>query len=166
MERWSIDYDQENSLQDWYKKYQHALKADYKEKVALRKTIDSGQADYQGTEACKTCHNSAFEKWSETRHAKAFDTLFNVEKQFDPSCVKCHVVGFNQAGGYLDEYITPHLQNVGCESCHGPGRKHILSMGKIAMAPKSDFPAKCLNCHQRGHSPNFDYQQYFNKIAH
>ena len=159
-------YDQSNALQGWYQQYQDDLKVEYNEKVALRKTIDSGQAEYQGSQACKTCHVSAYEKWTGSRHGSAFETLSRVEKQFDPSCIKCHVVGYNQSGGYLDEYITPHLQGVGCESCHGPGRDHIKTLGKTAMAPKSDFPDKCMSCHQRGHSPRFDYEVYFKNIAH
>lgn len=160
------DFDKPNQLSDWYQEYQDALKADYQQKVILRKNIDSGQADYKGAETCKTCHQSAYQAWSATKHARAFDTLFAAEKQFDPSCIKCHVVGFNKEGGYLDEYITPHLQGVGCESCHGPGREHIQSVGKVAMTPKTEFPSKCLSCHQRAHSPDFDYQQYWQRIIH
>ncbi|WP_286239450.1 multiheme c-type cytochrome [Neptuniibacter halophilus] len=54
-------------------------------------------------------------------------------------CASCHTTAFNRdyspsSGRYNSHWTEPH---VGCESCHGPGRKHLdWALGKIANAPQ------------------------------
>ena len=48
-------------------------------------------------------------------------------RQYDPECVRCHVVGFEHPTGYENETKTAHLKHVGCESCHGPGSGHAAN---------------------------------------
>ena len=73
----------------------------------------------------RNCHMKQYQVWSESQHAIAYEDLEIVEKAFDPACVKCHVVGFDKPGGFLDINVTGHLMNVQCESCHGAGRGHV-----------------------------------------
>lgn len=84
---------------------------------------------YIGSEACKKCHEAEYAIWSKTPHGHAMDALEKVAtrptlRQYDPECVRCHVVGFEHPTGYENETKTPHLKHVGCESCHGPGSGH------------------------------------------
>jgi hypothetical protein len=91
-----------------------------------------GQATYVGSEKCKTCHEHAYDVWKASRHSHAYDTLVTRAKrpsnrQYDPECIVCHTVGFGYQTGYVNETRTPHLKNVGCESCHGPGSVHVAN---------------------------------------
>jgi hypothetical protein len=83
---------------------------------------------YVGSDKCKSCHEAAYDVWKNSKHAHAYQTLVNAlhpsRRQFDGECVVCHVTGFAYKTGYKDAGNTPHLKDVGCESCHGPGSAH------------------------------------------
>jgi hypothetical protein len=97
----------------------------------LRNPGGPGDPAYVGSKTCKKCHESAYEVWEKTPHSWAYKTLTETEhtrlpnRQFDAECVVCHTVGFGRQGGFTDAARTPHLENVGCESCHGPGSLHV-----------------------------------------
>ncbi|MGL4550569.1 MAG: multiheme c-type cytochrome, partial [Gemmataceae bacterium] len=89
----------------------------------------TGAAEFIGSEACKKCHEAAYDVWKTTGHAHAYDTLVSKAKnpgnrQFDPECIVCHTVGFGFNTGFVDAAKTPKLKDVGCESCHGPASLH------------------------------------------
>jgi hypothetical protein len=87
------------------------------------------KAEYVGSQGCKSCHRTEYEKWEKSGRANAFDTLVKAtrpkNRQYDGECVVCHVVGFGYEKGYADEKTTPLLKYVGCESCHGPCSEHV-----------------------------------------
>lgn len=91
---------------------------------------------YVGSKNCKTCHLKEWKSWETTNMAQTFETLkpgqrsaekaaagLDPEKDYtlDESCVRCHVTGYGQPGGFVDIVSTPELAGVGCETCHGPG---------------------------------------------
>ncbi|GAB4357622.1 MAG: hypothetical protein Kow006_25630 [Gammaproteobacteria bacterium] len=155
-------------LADWYAEFTEALRNDYRERVARRKSQARQPSSYIGEAACAECHQKAFESWKGSRHARAFSTLERENKAFDANCLGCHTVAFNQDGGFVDPEITPDRLNVQCESCHGPGRVHAESEGKQPLPRKAlaeDGPV-CLQCHNRSHSPSFDFATYWPKIFH
>lgn len=154
-------------LADWYARFIRALKADYHQRVAERKRLAKQQSPYVGSESCKSCHAAAYRKWRQSRHARAFSALEQVNKAFDANCLTCHTVAFDEPGGFIDPDLTPDRLNVQCESCHGPGRQHVASGGKTSLAPAigPDGPV-CLRCHTKAHSPSFDFARYWPKIAH
>ncbi|MCK5341772.1 MAG: cytochrome c family protein [Candidatus Heimdallarchaeota archaeon] len=124
--------------------------------------------EYVGNASCKMCHNKAekgeqYTKWTNSVHAKAFETLkseesaqiakdkgIEVEAWKAPECLKCHVTGFGE-GGYEvmgNDFWNPAeddkagakavkrmkgLQAVGCETCHGPGSKYKSKKVKQAI---------------------------------
>jgi hypothetical protein len=83
---------------------------------------------YVGSDKCKKCHESAYAVWKKTPHSHAYQTLVDAKypsnRQYDPECIVCHTVGFGYKDGFKDAQQTPHLENVGCENCHGPGSEH------------------------------------------
>ncbi|MBI1310366.1 hypothetical protein GC176_03590 [bacterium] len=142
-------------------------------------------ASFVGSEKCGECHTKAFEKWKETGHAKAFESLRKgrrgIPRIYDPECLACHVTGwdpqeiFRYESGYLNEKSTPQLLGSGCENCHGPGSRHI----ELVEDEKLDEARKlmrttleqaknsgCYKCHDLDNSPHFDFDSYWKKIAH
>ena len=120
---------------------------------------------FSGNQSCgngAVCHQEIFQTWQQFSHARAFETLKNVKRQYDPECVVCHTVGMEYETGYRSMETTPDLIGVGCEMCHGPGKNHIDN-------PLADYQNKftsCEQCHNHETSPSFDQKrkEYFEKI--
>ena len=116
---------------------------------------DAGNG-YVGSEACKTCHPEVSDQWMHSSHAAAFNTLLTVGRQFYPECVSCHVTGFGYETGYrINTPERNHLAEVGCETCHGPGKKHVNT--PLAENIRGEVPERiCASCHNAEHSPGFE----------
>ncbi|HHM06134.1 MAG TPA: hypothetical protein ENJ19_10390 [Gammaproteobacteria bacterium] len=155
------------SLRDWYAAYSAAIKTEYLRLTELRKAQDRGETPYAGAEACAACHQSQYDTWTDSGHAQAFLALEERNKAFDPDCIRCHSVGFDKPGGFIDLDVTFELANVQCESCHGAARAHAESAGAQAPANKG-WPGRrmCAQCHTQAHSPEFDFAVYWPRIAH
>ncbi len=123
--------------------------------------VADGQASYVGSERCGSCHAEAHTWWLTTLHGHAYQTLVDVHKEYNLSCVGCHVTGYNRPGGSTVAHVGEHgeLQNVGCENCHGPGSLHSddPTGGHIAADMGEDT---CLRCHTPEHSDRFVYDAY------
>lgn len=155
------------ALADWYAQYNAEVKAAYLKRVELRKARVAGTSPFLGAEGCQSCHQGTHAIWRDSLHSDAFAKLERVNKAFDPGCIKCHVVGFDKEGGYIDLDATPHLANVQCESCHGAGRAHAESAGFEALANQDWRPQQmCAQCHVQKHSPAFDFDSYWPRIQH
>lgn len=110
---------------------------------------------FVGDQSCISCHQPQHENWKKTGHAKAFQTLVRDKRESDHTCLPCHTTGFGEVSGFADV-----LENVQCESCHGPRRGHPDDAKKgPAVAEK-----QCLVCHSPAKSPNFDYAPYLAKV--
>jgi len=106
--------------------------------VLAASTSQSQEAkhDYSGTKNCRKCHIKEWKSWSDTKMAKAYESLkpgvaaekkkeasLDPDKDYttDADCLRCHTTGYGQPGGFVDLETTPELVGVGCEMCHGPG---------------------------------------------
>lgn len=131
---------------------------------------------YIGADKCKSCHSTAeagdqFGHWKTEKHSKAFESLaseqakkFAAEKGIaDPQkadqCVKCHVTAFGVAEADIKKGFKVEM-GVQCETCHGPGEKHMkarfaaaadaskgrveIPADEIVLAPDEKV---CLGCH-------------------
>jgi hypothetical protein len=129
-------------------------------------TPAKGQASYVGVEQCEACHSDEAEHWATTRHGTAYPTLVSANKQFDLSCVGCHVTGFRAPGG-SEVVENAGLQNVQCEQCHGPGSQHVAmpeKRGKPNAIRRDASVDVCKQCHTPEHSDTFDYAAYMRDI--
>ena len=125
-----------------------------------------GGAHFVGSDECGKCHKQAFNVWKASDHAKAFATLVQANKpalrQYDPECVICHTVGFKHNEGWNDlpradrkalggnktameaaiRKRNPSLEQVGCESCHGPGSAHVEVKWALRNNPNAEDDPK------------------------
>ena len=145
-------------LQDFYKQVANdpQLQAGGERLFSHEALEQDALSGYVGSQACATCHQKEFDQWSHTSHATAFNTLLTVGKQFYSECVSCHVTGFRYETGYqIGNQERDHLAEVGCETCHGPGKQHITTPLTANIRGEVENQV-CLECHTPTHSPGFD----------
>lgn len=135
---------------------------------------------YAGANRCALCHKAQFDQWKSSRHAKAIASLRDKKMEYNPDCLRCHVVDFRKAGGFTDLMVTPHLANVQCESCHGPAQKHVVEEQQIAKMSKQQREVTkraakmnvktnaefCVQCHDQANDPNFDFARDIKLVDH
>ncbi len=117
---------------------------------------------YVGDEVCQRCHQAEYDQWKTTKHAQAWQTLVDQKKDATPECVKCHVVGYEQPGGFHTVGDAAKLSNVQCENCHGMGTQHEAYPAQARRITE----ATCRQCHTKDTSPEFDFATYWPRIAH
>lgn len=143
--------------------------------------------EFAGSEECRDCHKASYDIWKTTGHSKAWATLVELDppRNFDPECISCHVVGwdpqryFPYESGFLSEKETPHLVDVGCESCHGPAMNHVdaeledrseelkKKFRQALVVTKEDAEKwQCMTCHDLDNSPDFDFKEYWPNVEH
>jgi hypothetical protein len=164
--------------------YQDRLKEMGLEELGIKPQPHPSGKRFVGSDKCGECHTKAYEKWKETPHAHATDSLVtppnsrgNIARHFDPECLSCHVTGWEPQqyfpfdSGYLSLEKTRALQHNGCENCHGPGAAHVAAesgegdpsdatISKLRDAMKLPLAGgvaerKCLECHDLDNSPDF-----------
>ncbi len=118
----------------------------------------AGQPSFVGVEACTKCHAEARAVWDGTRHAHAYATLADQNKQFNLDCVSCHVVGYEQPGGSSVTHVDK-LMNVQCEDCHGPGSAHAANPKHVRPLIAKPTKDTCLSCHHPPHVEAFDAEK-------
>lgn len=152
------------ALVQLYKQYQQLVgDSDLLEKHPRVPLPDRLQ--YVGSKRCESCHFYEYAMWSTGPHGDAFATLVEVGSDRDPECAVCHVVGMDYESGFITEEKTPHLKEVGCEVCHGPGSAHVIWQG---WKPTAEPKAACLDCHTPEHSTGYagNEDEYREKIQH
>jgi len=117
---------------------------------------------------------SMVDYWQKTLHGQAFTANINggAGTEFGPSCLQCHTTGYNSNanvvdGGFADiarrigwVFPTPgpgvsdtvpailqNVANVQCESCHGPGSRHVQGGGTTMLISVSSASGTCGQCH-------------------
>jgi hypothetical protein len=125
----------------------------------------AGAAHYAGSDSCRNCHAQAYAWWRETQHGRAYTTLETRHKQFNLSCVGCHVTGYAKPGGAA-VVQNEGLTHVGCESCHGAGSLHVADPDTEPARgmTKSPAVAVCKECHTPQHSDKFDFDTYVARL--
>lgn len=137
-----------------------AFAARHPSSVTLSATSLQTMADYVGADTCKDCHGEVFKAWSQTKHARALTKLQEADRS-SGKCIGCHVTG--PAEAILAEGATPTHPNVQCESCHGPGKRHVdAARGGDASNARTTAVTEttCTRCHNETspHYKPFYYQ--------
>lgn len=123
----------------------------------------SVEPHYVGMESCKTCHTKIYSFVSGTGHAKAYETLREKERQFEPNCIGCHTTGYKKPGGFTNILTAKDLLGVQCEVCHGPGSLHVKD-NKANKMQHLTTAADCISCHDSENDDNFVYAEKLKKI--
>jgi len=169
MERKSVEvipleskYKDSREMISLLKEYQQIL-ADEDLLSKVPQTLLLNGLSYVGSSICGMCHKVVYEHWSKTTHGTSYGTLVRKGYQYDPECIKCHTTGYGDISGFLNYEKNNNLINVGCESCHGAGSRHIKYVTETyGVTDESD----CMICHESEHSPKFQYNEYWKKIKH
>jgi peroxiredoxin len=127
---------------------------------ALAAALPKGR--YVGDAFCAACHEREHDDWLLTPHSIAWDSLAKGDKWKDPECVRCHVTGYKQPGGFDDPATSLHMSNVQCEICHGMGGGHPdgKPLDPDAMA------SGCTRCHTGKFVLNFKIEEAIPLVAH
>ena len=170
--------------------YQDQLKEVGWEGLGLR-PANHPRGEFAGSQKCAKCHEDEIKIWQDTPHAHATESLTKVKppRQFDPECISCHATGWNPqeffpyVSGYDSLKSTPLLTGNGCENCHGPGADHVAAESgddeekqtrfrtamQLSLKDKDDEEGvrrSCMECHDIDNSPDFDFKEYWPKVAH
>ncbi|MCF8055080.1 MAG: hypothetical protein K9K37_00380 [Desulfocapsa sp.] len=153
-----------NEIRELHKKKKAALA-----KQAAENPTGYGQ-DMLGNQGCAICHAKQTDFWKSTNHADAYTTLVEKEKNLDLQCLPCHMTQDIQTiplGQQPLEHLLnfpQELQAVGCETCHGAGKKHSMEPERFKM---TKLPGKkiCLTCHTDDHDDNFVYNTKLPKVS-
>lgn len=142
-----------------------ALLRAYREK----QNLFDNPAGYAGAEACGACHEPEYKQWRTTAHATAHTT--DKARSAAPAKRYRYFTGVDSPGGYPE----PGREGVQCESCHGPGERHIKEPDKkgqdyiVSLAGECNscvVEQICRKCHMPADDPNFDFDAYSKKIRH
>lgn len=107
---------------------------------------------YLGIEACRGCHETDYQSWSQTLHGKwvlSFSAKIKPTKKSDPTA------DAEKKSGPM----APPTGRIDCESCHGPGSLHaddpynpslITRFGTRSTLSVREQNEACLQCHHKG----------------
>lgn len=154
------EYSDDASVSRVYRRYLAGVESEN----LLGKLPRTPAPKYAGTASCTPCHAEAAKVWKASAHAVALRTLIKDGHGRDPDCVGCHVVALDRTTGFQSVKKTPQLANVGCESCHGPGARHVSTKGVVKMGKAG--ASSCASCHVPEHSPGFTFAEYWQRIKH
>ena len=162
------DADRDASVTSAMKAYDRRVNSHNRELFAdLRpEPVAEGAPHYVGSPSCQSCHESEFSWWRSHAHGRAYATLVERDKEFNLSCVGCHVTGYMKAGGStVTHNLDGALVDVGCESCHGPASAHVENPEAPDLVALEAPESLCVTCHNPEHSDRFIYQGYMAAIV-
>lgn len=118
---------------------------------------------YVGNEVCRLCHEDIYNKWRESKHAHALETLVTKKQSTNSECLRCHTVGFGEQTGFTLQEKQPYLVGVGCEMCHGRAGYHVRADDQTDNFVQVN-EATCVKCHDKANSPKFVYAEYVKRV--
>jgi hypothetical protein len=131
--------------------------------VALGLCGAAGAADFLGPESCKGCHPAAYDAWTQSKHARAGDSLAPPQQK-DARCLSCHA----------PDQSAQAVSHVTCETCHGAGQhyspSYVMKDAELARLVGLVDPSEksCRTCHDAS-SPSlkpFNFVEALKAIDH
>jgi len=140
-------------------------------------------AVYVGVEACRPCHEAAYQKWLSTKHARTSVWLHTrravtiagrhgiraAAPERSAVCLGCHGTGADTPASHRDPGFRIG-EGVTCEKCHGPGGDHVRDPKVDLARPPETFCAE--HCHRPKEShavvgaKPFSFAAFYPKISH
>lgn len=138
--------------------------------LIIRPSVSFGENRYVGSEACKGCHEDEYNNFIKyAKKSKSFESIERLRKGLTEedlkACYPCHTTGYGKPGGFESPEKTPHLKNVGCEVCHGPGGAHIKSGNPKDIKRRLSIK-DCEVCHTAERVTAFRYKPMIHGGAH
>lgn len=125
---------------------------------------------YVGSKVCGQCHEKEYGRF--TKHsskARSWRSISVMRPKLTPEelekCYACHTTGYGRKSGFTSFEKTPHLADVGCETCHGPGRIHASTGEPDDIVPKPNVE-DCSSCHDASRIKAFDFKPLTANGAH
>lgn len=121
-------------------------------------------------ETCVSCHADQVAFWEGTDHARAMDSLRELERQRDGSCLICHAVGYRETGGFNDVRLEDPLGPVTCFNCHEANQVHVVSpRGHLNPrhfdGVRDSISERCERCHTGRRDHDFDLERDLEAVA-
>jgi len=121
-----------------------------------------------------SCHSENFDGWAVTKHAWAWPDLMNstADASNRQYCEPCHATGagkpsFYPNNGYDTATNAPaYLQNVTCQTCHGPASNHLAASGSTAKRENITLllnSTLCGECHNAGGNISSNHHPTYNE---
>jgi hypothetical protein len=131
---------------------------------------DQNEAIYVGTESCRGCHEVEYDNFKAfAKKATSYASIKKMQKGLTAEelkeCYGCHTTGYGKPGGFVSIEKTPHLQDAGCEVCHGPGSKHVESEDPDDLMADLDADS-CKACHNSTRVEAFNFKPMLYGGAH
>ena len=110
-------------------------------------------ATFVGKKVCAKCHEGPAGGYVNSPHGKNFKDPASNGAHADlingngGACAPCHVTGFEEPTGWTSSAVTPQLDGIGCEECHGAGGKHAGEPGTSNINRVPQAQNTCWDCH-------------------
>ncbi len=117
---------------------------------------------YMGAEACAACHEQEYKNFmTHSKKSHSFKAVATMKKRLTEGevkkCFECHTTGYGKPGGFQSESETPHLKNLSCEICHGPGSLHVQEGDPKAIKRRVQVK-DCEVCHNSERVAGFNFK--------
>lgn len=125
---------------------------------------------FVGSKACVDCHEGEYGRFVEhSKKPHSWKSVAKMASNLKPfelkECYGCHTTGHGQHGGFVSYEETPHLAEVGCETCHGPGSLHA-EFGDPATITRKPTMESCVVCHNPTRIAAFKFKPLLYSGAH
>ncbi|SDN65550.1 Cytochrome c554 and c-prime [Desulfonauticus submarinus] len=125
-------------------------------------SVNVNAGDYVGSKQCGECHEKEYKNFiTYSKKAKSFEHIKKMfpklEERERQECYACHTTGYGK-GGFISYEKTPELSDVGCETCHGPGKEHVESGGDPELIRLKMDLKTCNDCHTSERVKTFNFK--------